>query len=412
MESNKETSEPNELVPVKMKTKKIPEHVMISLDHLSQCLEDWSECVPKPTHVDLSKQWRSSMREYIDSIQDNEDDLVNSIATGLLEAYSEWEDDDFVSAVEHEKTYALMNRPQTTQRTADWYTEFKRCLTASELYKVFGSPRERGTLVMQKAGKLEMSGRGTNLAVLRSNMNPFDWGICFEPVVKLLLENHWKAIIHDVGRFVHLVDKRLAASPDGLIIRSLEKPDMGGHLLEIKCPKSRTIGLKVPMEYFFQMQLQLEVTGVRACEYVEAKFDFVDNLDGFIKPASGWYGLIVVVGCFNEKEREWLPCKYLYGPVGDMDWKPDLGLNECVLETNTWKCEKIHHVRVYRDVAWFASLKPKLDDFWADIEKAKAGEFVLPESSRKKKDVACMIADDSPSEEEIPQPVSGNNSPV
>jgi hypothetical protein len=403
MESSKETSEPNDFVPVKMKAKKLPKHVMISLDHLSQCLEDWSECVPKPTHVDLSKQWKNSMRDYIDSIQDNEDEFVNSVAAGLLEAYLEWEDDDFVGAVEHEKTYALMNRPQTTQRTADWYTEFKRCLTASELYKVFGSPRERGILVMQKAGKLEMSGRGSNTAVLRSNMNPFDWGICFEPVVKLLLEDHWKAIIHEVGRFVHLVDKRLAASPDGLIIRSLEKPDMGGHLLEIKCPKSRTIGLKVPMEYFYQMQLQLEVTGVRACEYVEAKFEFVET--GFIKPKTNWYGLIVVVGCFNEKENDWLPCKYVYGPIANLDWTPDLGLNERVLETNIWKCEKIHHVRVYRDDAWFLGLRPKLDEFWSDIEKAKSGEFVLPESSRKKKEVTCMIADDSVSEEE-------NNSPV
>jgi hypothetical protein len=398
MEPSKETSEPNDIVPLKMKINKLPEHVMISLDHLSQCLEDWSECVPKPTHVDLSKQWKDSMRDYIDSIQDNEDDVVNSVAAGLLEAYSEWEDDDFTDSVDHEKTYALMNRPQTTQRTADWYTEFKRCLTASELYKVFGSPRERGTLVMQKAGKLEMSGRGSNLAVLRSNMNPFDWGICFEPVVKLILEDHWKAIVHEVGRFVHLVDKRLAASPDGLIIRSLEKPDMGGHLLEIKCPKSRTIGLKVPMEYFYQMQLQLEVTGVRACEYVEAKFEFVE--EGFDKPKTNWYGKIVVVGCFNEKERDWLPCKYLYGPVGNDSWTPDLGLNERILETNMWKCEKIHHVRVYRDEAWFASLKPKLEEFWEDIEKAKAGNFVLPESSRKKKEVTCMIEDDTPSEEE------------
>jgi len=398
MEPSKETSEPNDIVPLKMKVNKLSEHVMISLDHLSQCLEDWSDCVPKPTHVDLSKQWKNSMREYIDSIQDNEDDIVNSVAAGLIEAYSEWEGDDFTDSVDHEKTYALMNRPQTTQRTADWYTEFKRCLTASELYKVFGSPRERGTLVMQKAGKLEMSGRGSNVAVLRCNMNPFDWGICFEPVVKLILEVHWKAIIHEVGRFVHLVDKRLAASPDGLIIRSLEKPDMGGHLLEIKCPKSRTIGLKVPMEYFYQMQLQLEVTGVRACEYVEAKFEFVE--EGFDKPKTNWYGKIVVVGCFNEKEKDWLPCKYLYGPVGNDSWTPDLGLNERVLETNLWKCEKIHHVRVYRDEAWFASLKPKLDDFWQDIEKAKVGEFVLPESSRKKKEVTCMIEDDSPSEEE------------
>ena len=146
------------------------------------------------------------------------------------------------------------------------------------------------------------------------------------------------------------------------------------------------------------MQLELEVTGVRACEYVEAKFEFVENMD--IQSETGWYGLIVIVGCFNEKEKEWLPCKYLYGPTGKLEWKPDLGLNERVLETNIWRCDKIHHVRVYRDEPWFASLQPKLDEFWADIEKAKAGEFVLPESSRKKKEVACMITDDSSEEGE------------
>ena len=81
-----------------------------------------------------------------------------------------------------------------------------------------------------------------------------------------------------------------------------------------------------------------------------------------------------------------------------MDWKPELGLNERVLEVNRWICEKIHHVRVYKDEPWFESLKPKLDEFWSDIEKAKRGEFLLPESSRKKKEVACMIKDDSHSE--------------
>ena len=401
-----EPSDLGDYLPVKMKYKKLPYDVMINLDHLSQCLEDWSSFTPKPTHIDLSEQWKDSVREYIDSFENKEDEIINSLAIGLLEAYSEWEDDDYINPIEHEKTYALMNRPQTAQRTADWYTEFKRCLTASEIYKAFSSPRERGILIMQKAGKFDIPGRGSNQVVLKSHMSPFDWGICFEPVVKLILEDYWKAIIHDVGRFVHLVDKRLAASPDGLIIRSLEKPDMGGHLLEIKCPKSRTIGLKIPIEYFYQMQLQLEVTGVRACEYVEAKFEFVE--EGF--KLSKWYGLIVVVGCFNEKQVEWLPCKYLYGPINNLQWKPDLGLNERVLETNTWKCDNIHHVRVYRDESWFASLKPKLDEFWEDIEKAKAGEFVLPESSRKKKDIICMITDDISEEETITS--DNNNSPV
>jgi hypothetical protein len=374
---------------VKMKQTMLTNDIMVIFDHLSQCLEEWEQVLPNPSHIDLKNKWKDNMKAYIDSIKD--DILVDSISSGLIEAFNEWDADDYTDCVDHNLTFALMQRPQTTQRTADWYTEFKRCLTASELYKVFGSPRERGTLVLQKAGKIELSSRPGISVSLRESMSPFDWGICFEPVVKQILESHWSAIIHDVGRFVHLTDTRLAASPDGLIIQSKKHPDMGGHLLEIKCPKSRTIGLKVPMEYYYQMQLQLEVTGVRACEYVEAKFEFVDNE---IQESSEFYGKLAIVGCFQEEFSEWLPCKYVYGPIRDMKWSPDLGLNERVLELHTWKCEGYHHVRVYRDEEWFRNLTPKLDEFWVDVEKAKIGEFLLPESSRKKKEVICLIQDD------------------
>jgi hypothetical protein len=377
--------------PEKMIQNKLSSEVILMFDHLSQCLEDWSSIYPSPSHKGLKGEWKNEMSEYVSSI--DEDELTQSIYVGLAEAYSEWDGDDFVDAVDHDQTYSLMQRPQTTQRTSDWYTEFKRCLTASEFYKIVGSPRERGTLVLQKSGKIELSSRSGASVVLRSHMSPFDWGICFEPVVKLILEAKWKAIIHEVGRFVHLTDTRLAASPDGLIIRSLTNPEMGGHLLEIKCPKSRVIGLKVPIEYFYQMQLQLEVTGVRACEYVEAKFDFVSE-----ESRGEWFGKVAVIGKFNEQASDWLPSSYAYGPLSDLTWKPDLGLNEKVLEVNQWTCEKIHHERVYRDEKWFAALKPKIEEFWADVEKSKTGEFTLPESSRKKKDVACLIQDDSESE--------------
>jgi hypothetical protein len=65
---------------------------------------------------------------------------------------------------------------------------------------------------------------------------------------------------------------------------------------------------------------------------------------------------------------------------------------------NQWICEKIHHERVYRDEAWFSRLIPKIDEFWSDVEKSKNGEFVLAESSRKKKEVLCLIKDDSETE--------------
>lgn len=377
----------------KMKSSNLPTEVSLMIEHLSECLETWEKLCPKPRHSEFLGDWKATLKSHVeyayDASDDPEADLVDSITEGLLEAYSAWESDVFTETTDHDHIHALMLRPQTTQRTADWYTEFKTRLTASEISKVFGSPRERGTLVMMKSGKMEVPGRGGPSVCYKETMNPFDWGICFEPVAKQMIEYQWDAMVHECGRFIHLTDTRLAASPDGLILRSKKHPDMAGHLLEIKCPKSRKIGLKIPSEYYYQMQLQLEVTGMRACEYFEARFEFVESIED-----EKYYGKIAVVGCFNEQVNEWVPCKYVYGPINDLHWKPVLGLNEQTLQLNMWRCLGSHHERVHRDQAWFASKLPKLEEFWLDVEKAKTGEFTLPESSRKKKEATCLIVEE------------------
>jgi hypothetical protein len=223
-------------------------------------------------------------------------------------------------------------------------------------------------------------------------------------VVKQILEHDWDAQIQDVGRFDHPTDPRLAASPDGVLLRSGKYPEKAGHLVEIKCPKSRKIGVKLPLEYFYQMQLQMEVTGVRACEYVEMKFDLISEVTAAAEPekvaAAKLAGKAILVGLFSEEKQEWLPSKYVYGPVGDLAWKPELGLNEQTLEISVWLCYGWHHETVLRDEAWFATLMPKIDSFWDDVAKAKAGEFVLPESTRKRKEkvVECLLKDDSDGE--------------
>jgi len=385
-----------------MKSTKLPTEVTLMIEHLSECLQNWEQLCPKPRHTEFIRDWKETLKNHVESAYDSTDDpeaeLVDSITEGLLEAYAAWESNVFTETPDHEDIHALMLRPQTAQRTADWYTEFKLRLTASEISKVFGSPRERGTLVMMKAGKLEVPGRGGPSVCYKETMNPFDWGICFEPVVKQVLEQEWDAMVHECGRFIHLTDTRLAASPDGLILRSKNYPDMAGHLLEIKCPKSRKIGLKIPSDYYYQMQLQLEVTGMRACEYVEARLEFVEK----VVDAKKYHGKIAVVGCFNEQANDWTPCRYEYGPVNNLEWKPLLGFNEQTLQLNTWVCDAFHHERVHRDKAWFASRLPKLEEFWQDVEKAKVGEFTLPESSRKKKDTMCLIVDQSESEAVTP----------
>lgn len=392
-----------------MKVREIPIDVQMLNEELASCLEGWEQIVPRPLHSDMVEEWKNEMKNYLAKLDTGDDsELVDSIGTGLIEAYEAWANvvtniTTFSGPVDHEKTFALMQRPQTAQRTTDWYTEFKTRLTASEIFKLFGPPRERAILVMQKAGKQEMSRRSNILVTLKDKMGPLDWGICFEPVVKLILEHEWGAMIHECGRFVHPTDSHLAASPDGLLLRVKTKPEAAGHLLEIKCPKSRKIGVKLPTEYYYQMQLQMEVTGVRACEYVEASFDMKEG-----DSESRWHGIIAVIGCFCEADNVWKPCRYIYSPVNTTTWTPkeELNLNESVLELNRWSCQKFHHETVIRDEAWFESIRPKIAEFWADVEKATNGTFTVPESSRKKRDVLCEIVDSEPENTEqkiIPQ---------
>lgn len=69
-------------------------------------------------------------------------------------------------------------------------------ISASELGKLFGSPRERAKLVVSKT--VPYPERNQPLAVLSDYMSAFDWGIRFEPVVKQIYEDKYGTIIKEL----------------------------------------------------------------------------------------------------------------------------------------------------------------------------------------------------------------------
>ena len=85
--------------------------------------------------------------------------------------------------------------------------------------------------------------------------------------------------------------------------------------------------------------------------------------------------------------------KYEYGPIGKMDWKPEFEEGWDMLERIPWYLEKVWIQPVIRDEAWFQSVGPILDAFWKDVDSAKQGQFLVPESSVKKKPAQCAILD-------------------
>ena len=287
-----------------------------------------------------------------------------------------------------EELDSLLNQKQIEQRTEEWYKQMVEIISASELGNLFASPRQRAKLVISKT--VPYVPRNQSLAVLSDYMSPFDWGIRFEPVVKLIYEYKYHTVLKELGRLYHPYDSRCTASPDGLVY-SCPKKERTGRLIEIKCPVTREIDGTIPKDYYSQMQMQLHVTQLQKCDYVEAEFSSKYNQLAPKEGPSEYSGFIALIRYSEFKDNQ--EFYYLYSPVNcDSNWKPNT--SDEIIELIPWRLIKWSEQLVTRNEEWWTSLCPMIDRFWEDVEKAKKGEFVVPESTRapkKSQPEKCLI---------------------
>jgi putative phage-type endonuclease len=278
----------------------------------------------------------------------------------------------------------LLERKQTEQRTEEWYRQMSEIISASELGQLFAAPRQRAKLVLSKT--LPYQPRNQPLAVYSDQMSAFDWGIRFEPVVKQIYEEKYGATIKELGRLHHPEQPKCTASPDGLIY-DCPKGIRKGRLIEIKCPVSREIDGSIPKDYYTQMQMQLHVTGLHHCDYVEAEFasPYQQQIP---KHGPTEYSGFIALLFVRDQQTDDSPGRfeYRYSPVNaDNDWQPMLDVNEEIVEMIPWRLMKWSEQLVVRNEEWWLSLQETLKTFWEDVERAKRGEFTIPESTRPTK---------------------------
>ena len=284
----------------------------------------------------------------------------------------------------------LLSRKQTEQRTPEWYAQMSTIISASELGNLFASVRTRAKMVLTKTAPPQP--RFQSFTAFSDRMSAFDWGIRFEPVVKQIYEHKYGVTVKELGRLIHPTDTRCSASPDGLVY-SCPKNERTGRLIEIKCPVTREIDGTVPKDYYAQMQMQLHVTSCKKCDYIEAGFSSkYNNKPEKIGPGiyNGYIGLIRYAEMKGDQEFY-----YIYSPVNaDSEWKPEIKDDEEVIEIIPWRLYEWSEQVITRSEEWWTSIKPIIDKFWEDVEKAKRGDFVVPESTRPAKrprEEKCMI---------------------
>jgi putative phage-type endonuclease len=287
------------------------------------------------------------------------------------------------------KVQQIQQAPQIPQRSEEWFRQYAEVLTASEFSALFTQNKRRRDLVSSKAFPSQEPSSNFRMACPTEEMNAIGWGIRFEPVVKQLLEKKEGWTIYESGRLTHPHNPSLAASPDGLVASAVN-PKHIGRLIEIKCPYSRTIGKEIPSDYWIQMQIQMEVSDIDECEYIEVELvsKRANQVDPVELSGTSFQGIVYLFKQIAE-DGDPFDHKYIYGEIGSNEMPPTPQGYECV-ETIPWGLKAWHRKLVHRDRAWYESTKPWQETFWRDVECMKQGQA----PAQKPKPTACLITDD------------------
>jgi len=312
--------------------------------------------------------------------------LGEEIADELMEAARAWfrgHHDTVVELLEPLSSAAvdaICNKPQTAQHSADWYSQRRNRLTASEFAQILDG--KRAALLRQKlstdTGDRVGFASPVGIAQADGEMNATTWGHRFEPLTRRIyeLEIAGPGTVNDgLGRFTHATIPWLSASPDGLVV----KGPLRGRLVEIKSPKTRKPGEFVPDEYYVQMQIQMEVCDLDAVDFVEAQFaqrpePTVEDMEAIRSAA--WKGRIEVRG-YLEDSSSW---RYIYtDPVEDLeDATFASGLEALpLLESSVWWLLKDgwYPRTVLRNREWWRTVGwPNAQLFWAEVESLRINQ--------------------------------------
>ena len=281
----------------------------------------------------------------------------------------------------------LMEIEQPEQRTQEWYEFRYNHITGSNAWKLYTTESAKKQLYYEKLAPFTVdTTKRTN-----TSDNPLNWGHKYEPITTMLYEYKNKVKIGEFGCIPHKNIPFLAASPDGIVISE----HMKGRMLEIKNVVSREITGTPKMEYYIQMQIQMEVCDLDECDFVETKFLEYDSYYDFMNDKTRHNddkGMIVVI---LENNNNFI---YEYSNIGENSEKQlDLFIDSVYEKYNIsgdmnsscgshkwfkniyWKLEKYSSVLVQRNKDWFNEAYPNMKEFWNNI----MDERKVPESHIK-----------------------------
>ena len=171
----------------------------------------------------------------------------------------------------------LLAAEYAEQRSQEWLDLRDQMITASDVASAIGENHYEtpDAFIKKKVLRTKWAGNAAT-----------EHGTLLEPLVRDLYDARTGRKSHEIGLVQHRQYPWLGASPDGVT--------EDGLLIEIKCPLTRKIEAKVPKHYWPQVQLQLEITDLEEC-------DFIQYRPGSADPPKPEEFVIVRI----KRDREW-----------------------------------------------------------------------------------------------------------
>jgi len=289
-----------------------------------------------------------------------------------LRSYSNTFIKPFINHEITSKINVIRSIPQPVQRTPEWYEFRHGLITASNLYKVFGSESLINSLIYEKC--LPLNNISDNVSTYVNTSSPMHWGQKYEPVSVMIYEKIYGLNVEDFGCIRHPKYPYIGASPDGIITDP--SSDRYGRMLEIKNIVNREI--TVPSKaYWVQMQIQMETCNLDECDFLETRFHEYENKELFYDESNAEKHRGIILYFIDRTNNSDVP-NYVYMPLSILlnesdidewieDTKNQMRESWILYTTIYWKMEEISCILVERNRPWFKRAQPYIKKVWDTI---------------------------------------------
>lgn len=291
-----------------------------------------------------------------------------------------------------QKIEFLKSQYQPEQRTPEWYEFRNGIMTASNIYKLLGTPAQYNSFICEKCNPVILPQQSyINTSGSRH------WGQKYEKLSIQIYEKLYNTKVSEFGCIKHPEHEFIGASPDG-IVTSSDGANHYGRMIEIKNIVNREI-TGVPLEaYWVQMQVQMEVCNLDICNFIETRFKECETIDEW-KAVNKLKG--IAISNIPILSIEYITPEYEFvvydNPRNVNNSKNDLEefiekWKQKKVEIKWWYMDEFSCVVVPRNREWFKSVLSKLKEAWNIIlHEKESGEYRHRLPKKKQNKTKCLI---------------------